>query len=311
VTGVLIAALVIGLPALAFTLWPLFGRRSAGRGFLALPPDAREQLEEQKRAALRTLRELEFEHASGHISDEDHAELRARYEAEAAQVLGELDRLGAPAPAPPRPAAAPGAKRSAWQHPAALAASAVLLLAFGAALGAGIVRHTAPDPNAGMPMAGSRPLADLAPAPAGGGADTGVTAPPGQRTVTPEVLQGMLGAARSALFEGRYSEAIAAYQAILKRDPRNVDAITHLALIVAVGGHADTALESLDKALAIDPDYPPALLYRGQILYEAKQDRAGAIRAWEKYLEVAPAGEDRQRVEKLLAEAKARPAATR
>src|SRR5437762_7370960 len=34
-----------------------------------------------------------------HISDADYAELRARYESEAARVLTELDRLAAPAPA--------------------------------------------------------------------------------------------------------------------------------------------------------------------------------------------------------------------
>ena len=26
--------------------------------------------------------------------------------------------------------------------------------------------------------------------------------------------------------------------------------------------------------------YPPALLYRGQVLYETKKDIAGAVRAW-------------------------------
>ena len=78
----------------------------------------------------------------------------------------------------------------------------------------------------------------------------------------------MLQAARQSLFEGRYAEAIAAYQAVLKRDAKNVDALTHLGLIVAIGGHADTALETIDKALAIDPKYPPAYLYRGQVLFE-------------------------------------------
>src|SRR6202008_4379033 len=104
----------------------------------------------------------------------------------------------------------------------------------------------------------------------------------------PETPQGMPQAARSSLFEGRYGEAIAAYQAILKRDPKNVDAMTHLALIVAIGGHADAALETFEKALALDPNYGPALLYRGQVLYESKQDAAGAIRSWEKFMAVAP-----------------------
>jgi cytochrome c-type biogenesis protein CcmH/NrfG len=121
-------------------------------------------------------------------------------------------------------------------------------------------------------------------------------------------MQGMLEAARASLFEGRYGEAIAAYQAVLKRDPKNVDAMTHLALIVAIGGHADSALETLDKALAIDPNYLPALLYRGQVLYESKKDVSGAVRSWEKFLAIAPPGEDRDRVVKMIADAKSQPA---
>jgi cytochrome c-type biogenesis protein CcmH/NrfG len=37
---------------------------------------------------------------------------------------------------------------------------------------------------------------------------------------------------------------------------------------------------------------------------EAKSDAAGAIRSWEKFLEVAPPGEDRERVQQLIADAK-------
>ncbi|HSF06371.1 MAG TPA: tetratricopeptide repeat protein [Methylomirabilota bacterium] len=284
--------LLVGVPLAVFTLWPL--RRHSGRRLLAVPVDAREQLLEQKRQALRALRELQFEHETGHVSDDDYAELTMRYEAEAARVLTELDQLGPAAPsavARPAPTAARG-----WRHPVVLTAGALALLAFGVALGAGISRHTSPDPTAGVPMTGSRPLATLEPTP---GASAGQ---PG--AVSPEMLQGMLRAARNSLVEGRYGEAIAAYQAVLKREPRNVDAMTHLGLIVAIGGHADAALEAFDRALAIDPDYGPALLYRGQVLYERKQDAAGAIRSWERFLKVVPAGEDHERVKQLIAEAK-------
>jgi tetratricopeptide (TPR) repeat protein len=120
------------------------------------------------------------------------------------------------------------------------------------------------------------------------------------------MMRGMLQAARASLFEGRYGEAIAAYQAVLKRDPKNVDALTHLALVAALAGHADEALTTFDRALAIDPDYAPALLYKGQVLYEAKRDQEGAIRSWERFLKVVPAGEDHERVKRLLAEARAK-----
>jgi tetratricopeptide (TPR) repeat protein len=299
VTGILVATLVLGLPAFAFALWPLLGARGRSQALLEYPPNRRGELEERKGTTLRALRELRFEHEAGHIRDDDYAELRARYEGEAAAVLTELDRLGPPAQAP-LPARV-ATSRSAWRHPAALAASAVLLVAFGIALGAGLVRYTEPDRSVRTPTPG--PLA-LTPPP--GGAARRSDARGAARAVTPEVLQGMLSAARTSLFEGRYGEAIAAYQAVLKRDPKNLDALTHLGLIVALGGHADTALETLDRALAIDPEYPPALLYRGQVLYEAKKDAAGAIRSWEKFVAVVPPGEERARVEKLIAEAKAR-----
>ena len=300
--------LAIAVPAVAFALWPLLWRREGGPSFLPLPPDAREQLGERKRAALRALRELDFEHGAGHLSDADHAELRARYESEAASVLTELDRLGAPEPAPAARAVEPaaGIPRSAWRHPLALGTCAVALLVFGIVIGVSLVRNTEPDQSAGIAPPGSRPLAPIGPdgaPPLPGGADAspGAAAP---RTVTPEVMQGMLRAARASLFEGRYGEAIAAYQAVLKRDTQNVDALTHLGLIVAIGGHVDEALATFEKVLALDPNYAPALLYRGQVLLEGKKDAAGAIKSWEKFVAVTPPGEDRDRVARLIDDAR-------
>jgi tetratricopeptide (TPR) repeat protein len=304
--GVTLTVVAIGLPALAFAVWPLVRRAGGGRGaLLRLPLDAREQLDEDRRAALRTLRELEFEHAAGHVSDADYADLRARYESETATILTELDRLGAAAPtaarepadtvsAPPRPG---------WRHPAAIGVAAVALVTFGVGLGVGIVRYTEPDQTAGAPMPGSRPMAGM-------DAPSAANAPRGP--VTPEMLQGMLQAARASLFARRYNEAIAAYQAVLKRDPNNVDATTHLGLIAVIaaqGQHGpemvDRALDLFDRALALDPNYPPALLYRGQVLYEVRKDVPGAIKSWEKFVAVAPPGEDRDRVAKMLADARA------
>src|SRR5262249_35270193 len=123
------------------------------------------------------------------------------------------------------------------------------------------------------------------------------------KPIPPEMLAGMLRAARGSLEAGRYSEAIAAYQAVLKRDPQNVDAMTHLGLIVAIGGHADAALETFDKAARVDPEYAPIYLYRGQVLYEVKQDYPGAVQAWQRVLALVPPGEDHGRVTVLVREA--------
>ena len=51
--------------------------------------------EEQKRAVLRALKDLEFEHSVGKISEEDYLELRRRYRAEAMRLLKLVDEAQA------------------------------------------------------------------------------------------------------------------------------------------------------------------------------------------------------------------------
>jgi len=113
--AVLIVA--IALPALAIALWPLL-RWAPGDCALAVPDradhDRRLELGEEKTALYRALRELEFDHEAGHLSDADYQSLRERYETRAAALITELDALGGavererpeavPAPAAPPPA---------------------------------------------------------------------------------------------------------------------------------------------------------------------------------------------------------------
>jgi cytochrome c-type biogenesis protein CcmH len=299
---------VVALPALAIVLWPLVqGRRDDPTAAAERPPDDRRlELEEEKVALYRALRELEFDHDAGHLSDADYDGLRERYETRAAALITDLDALGpAPAPRAKPVAAAPAgeAPRVSWtRQPVVLAAGAVLLVIFGVVIGINASRFTEPDQT--MTPPGAR-------LPVQPGAGDSPVGPPTMRLepgkpIPPEMLAGMLNAARQSLFDGNYSQAIAAYQAVLKRDARNVDALTHMGLIVAIGGHADTALETIDKALAIDPKYPPAYLYRGQVLFEQKQDYAGAVKAWESFLKLVPKGEDHDRVVAMVETAKSK-----
>jgi len=303
-----VAVVAIALPALALVLWPLLRRGALDRR-VAPGPDADRRLElsDERATIYRALRELHFDHEAGHLSDDDYRDLRARYETRAAEVIRALDALG-----PARDEAdddrhrpAPAVVRSPWRRPVATTVGALLFLVFGLALGLGIGRYTEVQPPA-------PPMANVPPAsPAGTGSPAGGTGPlPGASgsALSPDMLAGMLRAARQSLVDGRYQEAIAAYQAVLKRDEKNVDAMTHLGLIVAIGGHADIALETWDKALKIDPKYAPAHLYRGQVLYEVKHDYPGALTSWERYIALVPQGEERARVQALMQEARSRQA---
>src|SRR5207247_5517819 len=146
----------------------------------------------------------------------DAAARRARHRPESAATLPALGVLGPAPPSRPMPPPPPAVGRG-WRHPAALIAGAIALVVFGVGLGVGIVRYTEPDQMAGVAAPGSRPLASLEPPQAA--APSAANAPRGP--VTPEMLSGMLEAARASLFAARSSGAIAAYQAVLKRDPNN------------------------------------------------------------------------------------------
>jgi hypothetical protein len=63
----------------------------------ALGMGAPSKVEEQKRAVLRALKDLDFERGVGKISPEDYAELSAKYRAEAKRLMQSLDEALEPA----------------------------------------------------------------------------------------------------------------------------------------------------------------------------------------------------------------------
>ncbi len=207
------------------------------------------------------------------------------------------------------PAATPAARPAAvsWtRRPAVLAAGAILLLAFGVVLGVLAGRYTGPAPSVmpGMPSMGGMP-----------GMAAGGVGPRGARSGTPGplpagALAGMLRAAHASLEGGRHEEAMAAYQAVLRREPGNVEALSHAGLIQAIGGQTDAALDTLDRTLVLDPRNAHALVGKARLLQEVREDYAGAIAAWERFLAIAPSGPDREEALARIREAKARLATT-
>ncbi len=297
---IVLLTLGLAVPALVFAIWPVFRRGSS----LTPAPldDERAGLETEKVTALRALRELELDRQAGHVDEDDYQDLRARYEAQAVAVLRRLDALG-PTTAPARRAApvpTPAAPIPWTRQPVALGAMGAGLLVFGVILGLLVSSYsvpTPPEPDTTAAMPG--PASPALPGPAAGGAP---------RPLSKEMLEGMLQAAHASLDAGRYQEAIAAYTAVLKRQPQNVNAITHLGVILAIAGHHADALEAFDRALAIDPDYAHALWDKAGVL-EARQDHAGTLATLEHFVRVSPAGPDRDRARERIRQAKARLAA--
>jgi len=99
----ILAGILLVLAASAFIVAPLLTGRAAP---LVDGPDrlaALRELQTLRDVTYETLRDLEFDHHAGKIADADYEELRARYHAEAVDLVGRIAALetdgrgGAPA----------------------------------------------------------------------------------------------------------------------------------------------------------------------------------------------------------------------
>ncbi|MBI3990205.1 MAG: tetratricopeptide repeat protein [candidate division NC10 bacterium] len=266
------------------------------------PPPPQGEAEElllQKATLYQSLRELELDYQMGKLSDEDYQALRQDYEAEAATVLARLDALGYKAKSRPekgRPVAVAQRQQGApfFSRPAFFVAFGLLLVVLGAAGGYFLARSSNSKGggrgNEGQFMPTTPQVAAL------------------ERRIqeNPKDLKALLELAHLHLDQGTFHQSIELYKQVLSLDPRNVEAITHLGIILSKSPHPEQALEVFDKALAIDPNYPHALWDKARVLYDVKQDYQEAIKTWERFLAVAPSGEDADRAREFIQEAKQR-----
>jgi tetratricopeptide (TPR) repeat protein len=101
----------------------------------------------------------------------------------------------------------------------------------------------------------------------------------------PADVASLLRLGREAYQRQRYTEAIDDFKKVLALDPDQPEALTFMGLFMLQAGHFDQALNTIDRALKVQPQNPPALEIKRTILHKAKGDHQGAIRAWEQLLQ--------------------------
>ncbi|MDQ6797776.1 MAG: hypothetical protein M3011_07120, partial [Actinomycetota bacterium] len=109
--------------------------------------------------------------------------------------------------------------------------------------------------------------------------------------------------------EGKAAEALKEYDAAIAADAGNVVALTYKGWLLGRAGFSDPAISSLDKAIAANPGYPDAHFFRGMVLYQGRQDAAGAIPEFETYLASNPPQSAADAVRGVLEKARAAAAA--
>ncbi|HUL71393.1 MAG TPA: zinc ribbon domain-containing protein [Gemmatimonadales bacterium] len=94
-----VAAVVIGIAVLVLVLEPLVTGPEPAASTEPEPVDLGELEETRKGRAITALKEIEFDRATGKLSDDDYRMLHDRYQAEALEAMREEERE-TPAPAP-------------------------------------------------------------------------------------------------------------------------------------------------------------------------------------------------------------------
>src|SRR5829696_6495974 len=277
----------VGLTAIAAVavLWPFQRRSAAALRRLADP------LEDERRRALRQLRDLDEDRAAGKLDETGYREARAEAEAGAVAVLRALearDGTGELAaglrevrrPAPAGASGPPGGPRPGRRWPRRAGAALAGVAAVGAVV-------------ALLPGAvGERRTGQLI---------TGQATP---AAAPPALAEGYLDAER-------LREATLEYLGVLRLQPGNVEAKTRLGLLLFRAGLPEPGLRSVEQALATDPRYPEALYAKGIILFMGMGQPKAAVPSLRAYLRVAPFGAHRDLAEQLLKLAADTPGATR
>lgn len=196
----------------------------------SLDPDALAELEREQAFLLRSLDDLDDEHGAGDLDDVDHVQLTDDYTRRLAEVTRAIDE-----------------KRTAFESVDNRLGTTQRVLTF-----AGIVILAV---VAGVLLARA----------------SGFRSP--TDSLSGDIRQnsaGLLAEADTLTREGRWEDAILVYEEVLDTSPANIEALTYRGWITAQLGDPEGGLDGLAEAVAVDPDFPDARVFRA-ILFERSQ----------------------------------------
>jgi tetratricopeptide (TPR) repeat protein len=279
----LTSVVVIGT-LLVLTLVAVYGPARPYRRSRVLPLDPpSDPLEDWRLALLLSLRDLDAARTSGALDETEHARLRADTEGRVAALIRAIERRDRGPDAPQ----ANGAPR----HPARVVAVALILVA---ALGAGLVPGLLRSVEQRSDAASAASVE--------GGASLGFFH---ERVRDhPHDAAARIDLGQRCMDAGNLGCAYRQYAAALALSPRDVEALSHLGILVHLSGSSARGLRLEQKALRIDPTYPEALFFKGVILLKGLHRPQQAIDLLERYLAAAPFGSEGPAARKLLREAR-------
>jgi tetratricopeptide (TPR) repeat protein len=153
--------------------------------------------------------------------------------------------------------------------------------------------------------------------PAGGGAGMGGGSPPQMPPQVAEMVQqyrqalardpddvdANIGLGNLLFDSGQWQKAVEHYGRALAKAPGNADVRVDRAVALHNLSRNDEALKELERVTREHPQHLNAWLNTG-VIEATVGDRAGAIRAWEQYLKLAPSGQHADAIRAQIEELK-------
>ena len=281
-----ILGLLIALALVFYAVRPIIQASSA-----TTPIDnARVELEDERDALFKQIKELERDHALGLIDDTDYPRLRLRDETRAALILEKLEDL-APVPVQTTKRASLSLVLGSL---AALAVIGVLANAFVVPS----LERLALRPQEAKDYENAAKLKSLE-------AVLEAQAKAGKAEIATLLEYGQL-----AWEIQDYNRAANAYGEVLRQEPKNVTALARYGQILFFASQQDPKL--LDQSLALlraatklEPPSSEAWMTIGNILFSSKNDPQGALDAWKEYQKIT-GDKGSPRITQLIAAAKKR-----
>jgi cytochrome c-type biogenesis protein CcmH len=233
--------------------------------------NARVELEDERDALFKQIKELERDHKLGLIDDSDYPRLRLRDETRAALILEKLEDL-APAPV-----------QTNKRTPMSFVLGSLAVLAVAGALANTFVvpslERLALRPQEAKDYENAAKLKTL----------EGVLE--AQAKVGKAEIPSLLEYGQLAWELQDYNRAANAYGEVLRQEPKNVTALARYGQILFFASAQDPKL--LDQALGLlraatklTPPSSEAWMTIGNILFSSKNDPQGALNAWKEYQKI-------------------------
>jgi tetratricopeptide (TPR) repeat protein len=261
-----VIALVIILAAIAVVAYPLFRRK--GGSLTADGGEEPEDLRLRREKLYEAIRELDLERDVGSVVPAEYEKIRGAYEVQAAALLQEEEERRRRSERQPTRPHQPA--RTAAANPRPVSSRLGLLIPAAAILVVGVgigffLGTSLTSRQEGMGITGNAP---------GGATGAGASS--------------SLEAANAAFTRGDFRSALEGYKRILGSDPENLEALTQIGVLLARGEHYDEALETFDRVLSLQANYPHALFEKGLVLFQGKVQPREGVKIWEQLIRTAP-----------------------